>query len=64
MTDVPQNPSFVLQKPHHVSYEDRPVPDIADPFDVLVQVKYTGICGYRILTTAGASPLLTRFAQI
>ena len=28
-----------------VSFEDRPVPKLENPFDVLLQVNYTGICG-------------------
>jgi threonine dehydrogenase-like Zn-dependent dehydrogenase len=40
-----QNPSFVLSKPHTVSYEDRPVPELQDPHDVLIHIKQTGICG-------------------
>jgi D-xylulose reductase len=40
-----QNPSFVLQEPGKVQYEDRPVPEIQDTRDVIVEVKYTGICG-------------------
>lgn len=40
-----ENLSFVLQKPYSVSFEDRPVPTIADPHDVIVNVKFTGICG-------------------
>ena len=43
---TPQNSSFVLNKPHDVTYQDRPVPSIAqDPHDVLVAFNYTGICG-------------------
>ncbi|KAI0320666.1 xylitol dehydrogenase [Amylostereum chailletii] len=38
------NPSFVLQKAHSTSFEDRPVPEIGDD-DVLIEVKKTGICG-------------------
>ncbi|KAF2483793.1 putative xylitol dehydrogenase [Neohortaea acidophila] len=40
-----KNLSFVLQKPNHVSFEDRPVPELHSPHHVLVNVKYTGICG-------------------
>ncbi|KAK8246035.1 hypothetical protein IWZ00DRAFT_524709 [Phyllosticta capitalensis] len=40
-----QNLSFVLEKPGSVKYEDRPVPEIQDPHDVIVNVQYTGICG-------------------
>ncbi|CAK7245144.1 MAG: Endo-1,4-beta-xylanase 2 [Sporothrix thermara] len=45
-TDGKSNSSFVLNKPLDVTYQDRPVPSIADsPHDVLVAVNYTGICG-------------------
>jgi D-xylulose reductase len=40
-----QNPSFVLEKAHPMYYEDRPVPELQDPHDVLVNVKFTRICG-------------------
>ncbi|RPB18440.1 GroES-like protein [Terfezia boudieri ATCC MYA-4762] len=40
-----QNLSFVLKKPHEVTFEDRPVPELKSDRDVLVQVKITGICG-------------------
>lgn len=39
------NLSFVLKKQHEVVYEQRPVPTIQSPYDVLVAVNYTGICG-------------------
>ncbi|KAF2091286.1 GroES-like protein [Saccharata proteae CBS 121410] len=40
-----KNKSFVLHAPGHVSYEDRPVPDLESPHDVLVEPRFTGICG-------------------
>ncbi|KAK8194323.1 hypothetical protein M8818_007512 [Zalaria obscura] len=40
-----QNPSFVLQKANSVTFEDRPIPQLKSPYDVLVTVKFTGICG-------------------
>lgn len=43
--DPPQNLSFVLEKQDHVKFEDRPIPTIQDPYDVIVNVKFTGICG-------------------
>ncbi|KAI0397439.1 GroES-like protein [Xylariaceae sp. FL0594] len=39
------NLSFVLNKPHDVTFSERPVPEIKEPNDVLVAVNYTGICG-------------------
>ncbi|KAJ9628742.1 hypothetical protein H2203_002644 [Taxawa tesnikishii (nom. ined.)] len=40
-----QNLSFVLEKAGSVKFEDRPVPELKSPYDVIVNVKYTGICG-------------------
>jgi D-xylulose reductase len=40
-----QNLSFVLEGIKKVKFEERPVPEIIDPYDVLINVKYTGICG-------------------
>ena len=38
-------PSFVLQEPGKVSFEDRPIPELTSDTDVLINVKFTGICG-------------------
>ena len=35
----------MLQEVNKVQFEDRPVPELKDPHDVLVEVKFTGICG-------------------
>ncbi|KAF2839225.1 GroES-like protein [Patellaria atrata CBS 101060] len=40
-----RNLSFVLEKPGAVTFEDRPVPTLKSPHDVIVNVQYTGICG-------------------
>ncbi|KAK2754749.1 hypothetical protein FQN54_006882 [Arachnomyces sp. PD_36] len=45
MANNPKNLSFVLQGIHKVKFEDRPVPELKDPHDILINVKYTGICG-------------------
>ncbi|KAL0072246.1 hypothetical protein AAF712_000006 [Marasmius tenuissimus] len=39
------NPSFVLQSVENVAYEDRPIPSLSSEYDVIVEVKKTGICG-------------------
>ncbi|KAF2680963.1 hypothetical protein K458DRAFT_406732 [Lentithecium fluviatile CBS 122367] len=39
------NPSFVLQAPRKVVYEDRPIPELPSPYDVIVKPQWTGICG-------------------
>jgi D-xylulose reductase len=35
----------VLQAPNKVVYEDRPIPELPSPYDVIVKPKWTGICG-------------------
>ncbi|KAL5365675.1 putative D-xylulose reductase A [Aspergillus floccosus] len=40
-----QNLSFVLQGIHQVKFEDRPIPELKDPHGVIVNVRFTGICG-------------------
>ncbi|PLB33605.1 NAD(P)-dependent alcohol dehydrogenase [Aspergillus candidus] len=40
-----QNLSFVLEGIHQVKFEDRPIPELKDAHDVLIDVKFTGICG-------------------
>jgi hypothetical protein len=37
--------AVVFNGPYSVSVEERPVPHIQDPTDVLVKVKYTALCG-------------------
>ncbi|MCJ1313632.1 hypothetical protein MMC25_007311 [Agyrium rufum] len=40
-----KNSSFVLHSPNIVTYEDRPVPELESPHDVIIRVGWTGICG-------------------
>jgi D-xylulose reductase len=44
-TEGKSNLSFVLSKPYDVVFEERPIPTIDSPHDVLVAINYTGICG-------------------
>lgn len=62
-----QNLSFVLESVNQVTYEDRPIPELKDPHDVLLNVRYTGICGSDVSTNCPAQPiecLLTSFLSI
>ena len=45
LTSLSQNLSFILNKPNDVCFEERPVPKLNSPRDVLVAINYTGICG-------------------
>ncbi|KIW88118.1 D-xylulose reductase A [Cladophialophora bantiana CBS 173.52] len=44
-TQTKENNSFVLRGIKDVFFEDRPIPKLTGPRDVLLQVNYTGICG-------------------
>ena len=40
-----QNPSIVLYSAKTAKVEDRDVPELVDPHDVLVRIAYVGVCG-------------------
>ncbi|KAJ5698692.1 hypothetical protein N7462_000697 [Penicillium macrosclerotiorum] len=40
-----QNPSCLLYGPGDVRLEDRPLPAIEDPYDVIIRIAYVGVCG-------------------
>lgn len=40
-----ENNSFVLRGIKDVTFEERPIPKLTNPHDVLLQVNFTGICG-------------------
>ncbi|GKZ25530.1 hypothetical protein AbraIFM66951_011223 [Aspergillus brasiliensis] len=39
------NPSCLLYGPQDARFEDRPIPTLDDPHDVLIRIAYTGVCG-------------------
>lgn len=39
------NPSIVLYGAKNAELEDKPVPELHDPHDVLVRIAYIGVCG-------------------
>lgn len=40
-----QNPSIVLYGAKKAQLEDKPIPKIIDPHDVLIRIAYVGVCG-------------------
>ncbi|KZF25855.1 GroES-like protein [Xylona heveae TC161] len=40
-----KNPSCLLYGPLDARFEDRPVPVLSDPHDVILRIAYTGVCG-------------------
>jgi D-xylulose reductase len=40
-----QNPSIVLYGAKDAKLEDKEVPNLTDPHDVLVRIAYVGVCG-------------------
>ncbi|CRG85734.1 RNA-binding protein rnc1 [Talaromyces islandicus] len=53
--------AVVFNGPYSVSVEERPVPHIQDPTDVLVKVKYTALCGSELHVFRGHQPSKTGF---
>jgi D-xylulose reductase len=46
-----QNPSCFLYGPGDARFEDRPMPTIDDPLDVIIRIEYVGVCGSDVRTT-------------
>jgi len=40
-----QNPSIVLYGPHNAKIEERPIPELSNPHDVIIRINYVGVCG-------------------
>lgn len=45
MATDPENLSCLLYGPLDARFENRPVPVITNPHDVIVKIAYTGVCG-------------------
>jgi threonine dehydrogenase-like Zn-dependent dehydrogenase len=37
--------AVVFKGPYKVELEDRPIPKVKEPTDIIVKVKYTALCG-------------------
>ena len=53
--------AVVFKGPRKVALEDRPVPTIQDPRDIIVKVKYTALCGSELHVYRGHQPSGTDF---
>ncbi|KAH7176800.1 chaperonin 10-like protein [Dactylonectria macrodidyma] len=42
---TPNNLSCLLYGPGDARFEDRPVPEITDPHEILIRISYVGVCG-------------------
>ncbi|OOF99028.1 hypothetical protein ASPCADRAFT_140592, partial [Aspergillus carbonarius ITEM 5010] len=45
MDAMATNPSCLLYGPLDARFEDRPIPALTNPHDVIVRIAYTGVCG-------------------
>ncbi|KAL0571186.1 hypothetical protein V5O48_010778 [Marasmius crinis-equi] len=61
---MPDNPSFVLQAVEDVNYEDRPIPDLSSEYDVIVEIKKTGICGSDVMNRREWYPKVLVYTKI
>jgi len=53
--------AVIFKGPHKVAIEDRPVPKIQDPTDIIVKVEYTALCGSELHVFRGHQPSPTDF---
>ncbi|KAF1986819.1 GroES-like protein [Aulographum hederae CBS 113979] len=53
--------AVVFKGPHKVELEDRPVPKIQDPTDIIVRVNYSALCGSELHVFRGHQPSPTGF---
>ncbi|CAD6588071.1 MAG: hypothetical protein ASARMPREDX12_003150 [Alectoria sarmentosa] len=53
--------AVVFKEPHVVAIEDRPIPKIREPTDVIVKVIYTALCGSELHVFRGHQPSPTGF---
>ncbi|KAL1296939.1 hypothetical protein AAFC00_004545 [Neodothiora populina] len=53
--------AVVFKGPHSVTVEDRPVPKIKEPTDIIVKVEYTALCGSELHVFRGHQPSPTGF---
>lgn len=54
-----KNPSIVLYGAKNAKLEQRPVPELSDPNNVIVRIAYVGVCGSDVSTsTALSTPYL------
>ncbi|PLN76367.1 GroES-like protein [Aspergillus taichungensis] len=48
--------AVVFHEPYKVAVEERPIPAIQDPEDIIVKVRYTALCGSDLHTFRGIEP--------
>lgn len=53
--------AVIFKGPHKVAIEDRPIPQIKEPSDVIVKVNYTALCGSELHVFRGHQPSGTDF---
>ncbi|GKU08498.1 d-xylulose reductase a [Fusarium langsethiae] len=59
------NPSCFLYGPGDARFQDGTVPQIDDPYDVIVKIAYTGVCGSDVSSTIPRSvDIIDKFRSI
>ena len=53
--------AVVFKGKEHIEIEDRPIPKLKDPTDILVKVRYTALCGSELHVFRGHQPSKTDF---
>ena len=53
--------AVIFKEPHRVEIEDRPIPKIKEPTDIIVKVVYSALCGSELHIFRGHEPSPTGF---
>jgi len=53
--------AVIFKEPHKVAVEDRPIPKIKEPSDIIVKVIYSALCGSELHVFRGHQPSPTGF---
>ncbi|KAI9692105.1 MAG: hypothetical protein M1822_006335 [Bathelium mastoideum] len=53
--------AVVFKEPHVVALEDRPIPALREPTDIIVKVEFTALCGSELHVFRGHQPSPTGF---
>ena len=53
--------AVIFKAPHQIAVEDRPIPEIKEPTDVIVKVIYSALCGSELHVFRGHQPSPTGF---
>ena len=58
---VTQNPSVFLYGPGEAKIESQAMPNVEDPYDVIIRINYVGVCGSDVCGTLISTTFVFKF---